>query len=354
MTRSLLWKLLGINISIIMFVMVIVWLAVDYLAAGYFVTLMHKYNISPTSSHHMFISSVHRYLMWASLAAILLAVGLSFLLVKRVLGPLTQMTGIAKKMASGDYSGRTPIITRDEVGQLAEAFNRMAESLQHIERLRKRMVIDVAHELRTPLTNIQGYLEALVDGVATPTREIFELLLGEAMRLAHLVEAVLGLAKADAAKTDLHKKEIRLSDPVAQVIEAFRPQFNSKEISLETNPVDFNRRVYADPDKITQVLSNLLQNAWQYTPREGTVRIFMESAPTELKVVVANTGGELAREDIPFIFERFYRAEKSRSREHGGAGIGLAIVKELTEAHSGRVGAEVSGDEVRVWFTLPL
>jgi two-component system sensor histidine kinase BaeS len=352
-TKSLLWKLLGINIFVILFVMVIVWLAVDYLAAGYFVTLMHKYNISPTSSHHMFISSVHRYLMWASLAAILLAVGLSFLLVKRVLGPLTQMTGIAKKMASGDYSGRTPIITRDEVGQLAAAFNRMAESLQHIEQLRKRMVIDVAHELRTPLTNIQGYLEALVDGVATPTKETFELLLGEAMRLAHLVEAVLGLAKADAAKTDLHRKEIRLSDPMARVIEAFRPQFNNKEINLETNPDDFNQRVYADPDKMTQVLSNLLQNAWQYTPQRGTVRIFMGSAPKELKVVVANTGGELAQEDIPFIFERFYRAEKSRSREHGGAGIGLAIVKELIEAHGGRVGAEVSDDEVRVWFTLP-
>ena len=158
MTRGLLWKLLGIHILVIVFVILIVWLAVNYLAAGYFVTLMEKYHISPTSSHHMFVSSVHRYLVWASLAAILLAVALSFLLVRRVLGPLTQMTSIAGRIASGDYSGRALMATRDEVGQLAAAFNRMAESLQYIEQLRKTMMIDVAHELRTPLTNMQGYL----------------------------------------------------------------------------------------------------------------------------------------------------------------------------------------------------
>ena len=116
MPRSLLWKLLGINILVIVFVILIVWLAINYLAAGYFVTLMEKYNISPTSSHHMFVSSVHRYLIWASLAAILLAVILSFLLVKRVLGPLTQMTSITREIASGDYSGRAPVTTRRRSG----------------------------------------------------------------------------------------------------------------------------------------------------------------------------------------------------------------------------------------------
>ena len=354
MTRSLLWKLLGINILVIVFVILIVWLAINYLAAGYFVTLMEKYNISPTSSHEMFVSSVHRYLIWASLAAILLALVLSFLLVKRVLGPLTQMMSITREIASGDYSGRAPITTQDEVGQLAKAFNRMAESLQHIEQLRKTMMINVAHELRTPLTNMQGYLEALIDGVVTPSKETFELLHEETMRLVHLVEDILRLAKADAARVDLHKIPIRMTDLIAQLLDSFQPQFMTKNINVKTQFREEGSGLHADPDKLSQVIRNLLQNAWQYTPPGGIVRIDLESHPGQIKVVFANTGGELAEKDLPFIFERFYRGEKSRSREHGGAGIGLAIVKELIEAHNGHVGAEIAHDEVRIWFTLPV
>jgi two-component system, OmpR family, sensor histidine kinase BaeS len=353
-TRSLLWKLLGINILIIAFVMIIVWLAVNYLAAGYFVTLMEKYNISPTSSHHMFVSSVHRYLIWASLAAVLLSVVLSYLLVKRVLDPLTQMTGITRKIASGDFSGRAPIITRDEVGQLAAAFNSMAESLQHIEELRKTMMIDVAHELRTPLTNVQGYLEALIDGVVTPSKETFELLHEETMRLVHLVEDILRLAKADAARVDLHKTEIRIGRLVSQALDSFRSQFSGKSVQVEVQFPEEDYRLQADPDKLFQVVSNLLRNAGQYTPPGGSFRIYAEPLPREIRVVFANTGGELEEKDLPFIFERFYRGEKSRSREHGGAGIGLAIVKELIEAHSGHVGAEIVDNEIRIWFTLPV
>ncbi len=345
MTRSLLWKLLAINVLIIVFVILIVWLAINYLAAGYFVTLMEKYNISPTSSHEMFVSSVHRYLIWASLAAILLAVALSFLLVKRVLGPLTQMMSITREIASGDYSGRAPVATRDEVGQLAVAFNSMAESLQRIEQLRKTMTVNVAHELRTPLTNMQGYLEALIDGVVTPSKETFELLHEETMRLVHLVEDILRLAKADAARVDLHKTEIQIGELIAQAVDSFRPKFITKNINVETRFFEGDDRLYADPDKLSQVVSNLLQNAWQYTPMGGSFRIFMESLPGEIKVVFTNTGGELNEKDLPFIFERFYRGEKSRSREHGGAGIGLAIVKELIEAHNGHVGAEMSPDD---------
>jgi two-component system, OmpR family, sensor histidine kinase BaeS len=353
-TRSLLWKLLGINILVIVFVIIIVWLAINTLAADYFVTLMEKYNISPTSSHEMFVSSVHRYLIWASLAALLLAVALSFLLVQRVLDPLTRMMSITREIASGDYSGRVPVATRDEVGQLAGAFNSMAESLQRIEQLRKTMTVNVAHELRTPLTNMQGYLEALVDGVVAPSRETLELLHGETMRLVHLVEDILRLAKADAARVDLQKIEIRMGKLIDQTLDSFRSQFIAKKINVEIRLLKENDQLHADPDKLSQVLINLLQNAWQYTPRGGSFKIDMESLPGGLKIMFANTGGELSEKDLPFIFERFYRGEKSRSRDHGGAGIGLAIVKELIEAHNGRVGAEMADDEIRIWFTLPL
>jgi signal transduction histidine kinase len=216
------------------------------------------------------------------------------------------------------------------------------------------MMINVAHELRTPLTNMQGYLEALIDGVVTPSKEAFELLHEETMRLVHLVEDILRLARADAARVDLLKIEIRMADLIAQLLDSFRHQFMTKNIGVKTEFLEGNGRLHADPDKLSRVVHNLLQNAWQYTPSGGTFRIAMESLSGEIKVVFANTGGELDEKDLPFIFERFYRGEKSRSREHGGAGIGLAIVKELIEAHNGHVGAEIAHDEIRIWFTLPV
>ena len=354
MKNRLLWKLLGINIIVIGFVIIIVWLAVDYLAAGYFMTLMEKYNISPTSSHQMFVSAVHRYLVWASLGALVLAVGFSFLLMRRTLHPLTQMTEITSKIASGDYSASVPVKSQDEVGQLALAFNRMAESLQQIEQLRKTMMIDVAHELRTPLTNIKGYLEALNDGVVSPSEETFQLLQEETFRLGQLVEDILRLAKADAAKASLRKVEIHLAHLITQMLESFRSQLEDKGLRVETHLADGEKSLWADPHLLSQVLQNLLQNAWQYTPSGGTLTVSTELKPQSIKVVLTNTGGEIAEEDLPFIFERFYRGEKSRSREHGGAGIGLAIVKELVEAHGGSVGAEMLNDSIQIWFELPI
>lgn len=353
MRKSLLWKLIGINILIIGFVIIIVWLSFDYLAADYFVTLMKQYNISPVASHEMFLHSVHRYLIWATFAALVLALTLSFLMMKRVLGPLTQMANITRKIAAGDYSNRVPIQSQDEVGKLGTAFNRMAESLQAIENLRKTLMIDVAHELRTPLTNIQGYLEALLDGVVPPSEENFRLLLDETLRLVDLVESILRLARADAARVDLRKTEIRVVDLINQGLEAFRPQLDAKQIAVDRRFVDTEGFVRGDPDKLSQVVGNLLKNAVQYTQPGGTAKIFVELAQGQIKVIFANSGGELSEKDLPFIFERFYRGEKSRSREHGGAGIGLAIVKELVEAHDGTVGADISNGETRVWFSLP-
>src|SRR5512139_4025767 len=228
--------------------------------------LMQRYNISPTTSHQMFVDSVHRYLIWVSLGALVLAVAFSFLLMKRVLGPLRQMTQITQRMSSGDYSGRVPFTSHNEVGQLAAAFNRMTESLRRIETLRKTMVLDVAHELRTPLTNIRGYLEALTDGVVSPSRETFVLLQEETMRLVRLVEDLLRLAKADASRGNLEKVEIRVEDFILQELKAFHPQYEAKKILVKTEFGGAPHQLQADPEKLSQVITNLLQNAWQYTP----------------------------------------------------------------------------------------
>jgi two-component system sensor histidine kinase BaeS len=353
LTNRLLWKILGIHILIIGFVILLVWLAIDYLAAGYLATLMKKYNVSPTATHEMFIHAVHRYLIWASLAALGLAVTLSFLLLRRVLGPLMQMMDTTKKIAQGDYSVKVPVRSQDEIGQLARAFNQMAESLQKVEQLRKTMVLDVAHELRTPLTKMKGYLEALLDGVLPPSREHLESIQEETGRLVRLVEDLLRLAKADAARAALHKRGVQIVGIINQEIQSILPRFRTKKIGVETFFHPGIDRLRGDPDKLAQVVGNLLQNAWQYTPSGGILRISTEPCPGGLIVIFTNTGGEIAEHDLPFIFERFYRGEKSRSREHGGAGIGLAIVKELIEAHDGQVGAEISPGEIRIWFSLP-
>jgi signal transduction histidine kinase len=352
--KSLLWKLLGVNLLVILFVISVVWLAINYLAAGYFMILMEKYHISPTASHQMFIGAVHRYLIWASAAAFVLALALSSVLMRRLLRPLTKMTDTAQRIAEGDYSGEVPVVSDDEVGRLSEAFNRMSASLRHTEELRKRMVVDVAHELRTPLTNIKGYLEALADDVLVPTRETFQLLQEETVRLSSLVEDIMRLARADAARADLHKVEIEAHRALAQMVDGFRRQFEARRVAVKVELKSRDVRLSADPEKFSQVVGNLLQNASRYTPVGGALLISIERIQGEVLFVFSNTGGELEDQDLTFIFERFYRGEKSRSREYGGAGIGLAIVKELVEAHGGHVGAELVRGDVRIWFSMPI
>lgn len=354
MRLNLLSKLLAINILLIAFVISALWLAIDYLAAGYFVNLMEKYNISPVASNEMFLGAVHRYLLWSSVAALLLGLGLSFILTRRVLGPLMGMMNVASEIAGGDYSGRVPIQSKDEIGELAAVFNRMAESLAEIEMLRKRMVIDVAHELRTPLTNIRGYLEALVDGVVSPTPETLQLLQNETLRLTSLVDAVMQLARAEGAKQGLSVAPVPLVALIEQAMEPFEQRFIERTVRVLTDFEDPPVTVLADSRRISRVIGNILQNAVQYTPSGGSVRISTEKIPGEIRVTFANSGAELDPVDVPFIFERFYRGEKSRSRDRGGAGIGLAIVKELVEAHHGRVGVETTPGETLFWFTLPL
>lgn len=353
MRKSLLWKLLGVNLLVIVFVMSVVWLAVDYLAAGYFMILMEKYHISPTESQHMFVGAVHRYLVWASVAAFVLAVSLSVVLTRRLLRPLERMMGTAQRIAGGDFTDEVPVASRDEVGRLSEAFNRMSASLRHTEQLRKRMVIDVAHELRTPLTNIRGYLEALSDDVIAPSRETFQLLQEETVRLTSLVEDIMRLARADAARSDLHRVEIDAGRALVQMVDGYRHRLEARRIAVKVDLGRSHIRLSADPEKFSQIVSNLLDNASRYTPEDGTLTVSMERTEEEVLFVFSNTAGELTGQDVPFIFERFYRGEKSRSRDYGGAGIGLAIVKELVEAHGGHVGAEIVHGVVRIWFSMP-
>ncbi len=354
MKLRLLGKLLLVNIlPVIGVIILVIWLAIDQLAADYFMVLMDKYDVSPTDTHQMFLDAVHRYLLWASLAALALALLLSYLLTRRVLRPLSQMTAITRELAAGSFSGRVEVSSTDEIGELGLAFNRMADSLEQLEQLRKTMVADVAHELRTPLTNLRGYLEALSDKVVPPSKETFGMLEEETLRLVHLVEDLQQLARADAARAFLHRQPLLLQELIEQMLALYGPNFQAKQISVQTSFAAGSELVKADRDKLLQALRNLIENAWKYTPPQGTVSVSTQGVSQGIRVIIANSGEGIAAKDLPFIFERFFRTDRSRSRQAGGAGIGLAIVKELIEAHGGRVGAESSGGETRVWFILP-
>lgn len=352
MKTRLLWKLFLLNLLVIGIVVLVVWGAVDYLAQGYFVALMEKYHISPTESHGMFIDSIHRYLIWGSLLGVLTSAIISFIIMKRMLAPLTRMTQTTQKIAAGDFSDTIPVTTTDEVGQLAAAFNRMTESLNHMEQLRKTMIVDVAHELKPPLTNITGYLEAVVDKVVPSSPDTIRLLQEETRRLVHLVSDILKLSRSDGAKISLDILKINFLDATTHLLDVFQLKLAEKNINVDCTRIDPACWVYADPHKLAQILHNLFQNALQYTNQDGKLRIFTEKLTEGIKITFANTGGELTPEDIPRIFERFYRVEKSRSWEFGGAGIGLAVVKDLVEAHRGKVAAQSLNGEIKISFTL--
>jgi len=355
MRQRLLWKLLiGHIVPVFAIIALVVWRAVDRSAADYYKVLADRYRIAPDEAHRLFLAAIHHDLMWGALTALALTLFLTYLLTRWVLRPLFQIAAITRKVAAGNFSERVNVVSRYEVGQLANAFNDMADDLEKIERLRKNMVADVAHELRTPLTNLRGCLEAMADGVIPASRETFTILENESLRLVRLVEDLQQLARADAARAFLDRKEVSLHLQLHQIVELYRLQFQEKEITVQWQLEPGTDKVTADRDKILQAIRNLVDNAWKYTPPQGTVIISASRTADGIRTVFANTCEGIDEKSLPFIFERFFRAERSRSRDVGGAGIGLAIVKELIEAHGGQVGAESDSTWTRVWFTLPV
>ncbi len=348
------WKLMLVTtIPVIAVITGIIWLAFDQLAADYFMVLMDKYMVSPTDTHRAFLTAVHRYLLWASLVALCLAFLLSYLLTRRVLRPLVQISEASRQIAAGNFSNRVEAVSGDEIGDLGQAFNRMSDSLERLEQLRKSMVSDVAHELRTPLTNLRGYLEGLSDGVIPPDKATFEMLQQENLRLVNLVEDLGQLARADAARAFLDRRPVDLNGCISEMLNLYRMSLDEKQIRLTTRFTGEVSTVPADRDKLLQAVRNLIDNSLKYTPAGGTVSITSARTPGGMRVDFVNDGPGIPAAELPYVFERFFRAEYSRSRDAGGAGIGLAIVKQLIEAHGGQVGAASVAGETRIWFELP-
>jgi signal transduction histidine kinase len=230
----------------------------------------------------------------------------------------------------------------------------MAAALQRLERTRRDLVADVAHELRTPLAGLAGYLEGLLDGVLEPSAEVLGRMHREVHRLQRLVEDLEELSRVEGGRLELRRVPTSVRELVDAVAARLTLQFQEKQIRLTVDvPADLPK-VHADPDRIAQVLTNLLGNALQYTPPGGRVTVQAWTRGGEVAIAVADTGVGIPPEHLPHIFDRFYRVDRSRSQRSGGAGIGLAIAKGLVELHGGRVWAESPGPGQGATFTFTL
>lgn len=254
-----------------------------------------------------------------------------------ITGPLAGLTRAARRMADRDLSVRVDAAAPGEVGALASAFNHMAAEMERQEGLRRNLVADVAHELRTPVAVLRGQFEAIQDGVVEPTVETLLPLHDEVLRLSRLLDDLQSLSLADAGQLPLHPVELEPADLVESVATAFAAAAASKDVEFVWTCPRGLPCLQADRDRIKQVLHNLLGNALRHTPKGG--RIALEAAHTgpHVRFVVADTGEGIAPEDVPHIFDRFYRADKSRSRAGGGSGLGLAIARGLVRAHGGEI-----------------
>ncbi|MGC8782253.1 MAG: sensor histidine kinase, partial [Anaerolineae bacterium] len=302
-----------------------------------------------------FVSAINRSVLLGALIAGLAAVLVTLALSVRILRPIERLTRAAERLEKGDLAVRVPVDSTDEIGHLARAFNAMADSLAQQEQLRRNMVNDVAHELRTPLTNLRGYLEAARDGLLTPDADLVANLYEETMLLSRLVADLQELAQAEAGQLKLLRQPSDLAAIVGQAAAIVRPQAEAKGLDLTVDlPTDLPP-VEVDPERIGQVLRNLLNNAIAHTPAGGHISITAGIVGPQMAVSVRDTGIGISPEDLPHVFERFYRADKSRARQTGGAGLGLAIVRQLVMAHGGQVSAQSEpGRGSTFTFTLPL
>lgn len=327
---------------------------VPIIAAGARVGTIYVNPLAGRSADEAFLDSVNRSLIVAAGAAALLALLLTLALSRRIVGPIEALTAAARQMERGDLGQRVEVRSGDEVGELARAFNAMAEAVSRNEMLRRHMVSDVAHELRTPLTNMRGYVEAMRDGVLEHDCGTLDSVCQEAELLTRLVDDLQELALAEAGQLRLERRPVTVEEIVERATSAIRPQFAARGLRLETNFAKGLPAVDVDVERIGQVLRNLLNNAMAHTPEGGAVTISAHQAGGSVEVSVADTGTGIAPEHLRNIFERFYRADRSRARATGGAGLGLTIARQIVEAHGGQIRVESEpGQGARFTFTLP-
>jgi signal transduction histidine kinase len=302
-----------------------------------------------------FRASFNEALMYAALAAMIAALALSFLFSKSVVAPVLAMSQATQRIADGHYDERVNVMGNDELAGLALHFNQMAEKLNEVESMRRRLIGDVSHELRTPLTAIKGSMEGLIDGVLSANEETFQQIHAEADRLNRLVDDLQELSRVEARAYELDLRPLDISSLIKTVTKRLAPRFESKRITLDFELPSDVLNVLADEDRTIQVLTNLTGNALQYTPEGGRITLSAKRRNGEVQISVRDTGIGIPPEHLSQIFDRFYRVDKSRSRQSGGgSGIGLTIGRALVEVQGGRIWAESKGEGQGSMFSFTL
>ncbi len=298
--------------------------------------------------------------MWGQLLLAGAIAGATALLLARWLArgmtsPLREMAAAARRMAQGDYRHRVRVSSRDEVGQLAEAFSRMAREMEGVERLRRELVANVSHELKTPISALRAHLENLLDGVERSDRETLAVMLAQSERLSRLVDELLDLSRLESGEVPLSVEPVLLRPLVEQVVAEVAIARAGHPVEVANDVAPALAPVRADAERLHQVLFNLLDNAVRFTPSGGRVGVTASSDGSRVEVSVADTGPGIPDTELSRVFERFYRLDHARSRSEGGTGIGLTIARSLVEAHGGAIWAECGREGGSVFrFSLPL
>jgi signal transduction histidine kinase len=294
-------------------------------------------------------------LLLAGIAAAAIALVVARWLARGMTQPLRDMAGAARRMQTGDYGQRVQTSSRDEVGQLAVAFNKMSGELESMERLRRDLVANVSHELKTPTSALRAHLENLLDGVERADAHTLQTMLAQTERLTRLVDQLLELSRLESGDVPMVREQLALRPLVERVLTEIEVVSSRRDVEVSDRvPADLPA-VYADAERVHQVLFNLLDNAVRFTPSGGRITITASRRNGAVDVAVADTGPGIAAEHLPRLFERFYRVDRARSRDEGGTGIGLAIARSVVEAHGGRIWAESEpGKGSTFTFELPV
>lgn len=308
----------------------------------------------PASPEQDFLDNVRRAVFGAAIGATLIALLIGVVLAQTLTRPLRELTAATKLVADGQLGHQVRVRSKDELGRLATSFNQMSSDLARANKQRRQMTADIAHDLRTPLSILLGYTEALSDGKLPATPEIHRVMHQEALHLSHLVDDLRTLSLADAGELKLNLQACLPYDMLTRTAAAYQGQAQSRDIVLAVNASRELPAVLVDPERMTQVLGNLVSNALRYTPANGHITLAAAAGESGVEVQVQDTGVGIDPADLPHIFNRFYRADESRQQLNGESGLGLAIAKSIVLAHGGAIAVESTpGQGTRFTITLP-
>ncbi|ULL14077.1 sensor histidine kinase [Paenibacillus sp. H1-7] len=325
----------------------------------HFAMYQHQAGTAPDTAqlNAHFEQALVQSVIWVLMIGIVMAAIVSLYVAKRLTSPLLEMKSAAVSMAGGDLRIRTKLHGNDEISDLGQSLNHLAEQLEKQEQLRKMMTADVAHELRTPLATLKSHMEAMIEGVWDASPERLRGCHEEIERMIRLVGDLEQLTQLDSPHFQLNVQPERMDAIAAQCVETIRAAFEHKGVRLELRlqEQDEPRIASVDRQRVSQILLNVLSNALKYTPPGKHVEVDVKRDKQTILIQVKDTGPGIGKDDLPYLFERFYRADKSRDRKSGGSGIGLTIAKKLTEAHRGSIQIDSEpgrGTTVRIYFPV--